>query len=183
MLYPSVSRVPFLKHFLRYLQTSRPAHSTWGDTEALLCGPLDTSCKSLWSHLMWIAWRCQSPHNLPHQSANSSCNNPIVQLVVGFCIVKTSGHVERLSTTMRYFMLSTGTAKSTWILCHGWSVFGHGLHVVVGDFAASVHPLKRFYHVCYVPVHIWPIYIAAHETFRMVLPRMSHVKIHEDFSL
>ena len=39
-------------------------------------------------------------------------------------------------------MFSMGPAKSQWILCHGWSVFGHGLHVVVGDFAASAHPLQ-----------------------------------------
>ena len=40
--------------------------------------------------------------------------------------------------------------------------------------------LARLYHVCYAPIHAWPIYIAAHEAFRTVLPRMSHVKIPED---
>ena len=90
------------------------------------CVPLSVTTQSNWPKL-----------------ANSSCWNPIVQLVVGLLHFRTSVHLVWLSMSMRYYWSSKVPEKSTWILCHGWTVFGHGLHVFADALAASAHPLHE----------------------------------------
>ena len=141
MFYPSVSLVLFKALFKV-------------STNLSVC-PFDLGWN--WGVVMWSTWyvlqkslnsldvNCVAlsvtTQSTTPTRANSSCKNPIVQMVVGLLHCKVSGHFEWLSSTMRWYMLSMGPAKSTWFLCHGWSAFGYGLHAVV-DFAASAHPLQ-----------------------------------------
>ena len=54
-----------------------------------------------------------------------------------------SGHMEKLSTTIKYEPLS-GSSKSIWKRDHERSVSGYGLNFIGGALAAKAQPLYDF---------------------------------------
>ena len=135
-----------------------------------------------WSHRSY-QYICQQhpPYSYPQvMLIYYTCKNPIVRLV--FCIV-------RPQAILSGYPQQWGSKCCLWALqnLHGFSaidgLFWPWFARRSSSFCCKRESLARFYHVCYVSVHVLPIYIAGHEAFRTVLPRMSHVKIPEDFSL